>query len=310
MSVARIMRLGQLAMRILAVTVLMLVAAAALARPAAAQTFPALTGRVVDEANVIDPPVRAAIESELADLEARTTEQLVVVTIRSLQGLSIEDYGVRLGRQWQIGQKDRNNGVLLIIAPKERKVRIEVGYGLEGTLTDAETKLIIANTITPRFRANDFSGGIARGVDDIVRLLNHDTDAWQGNAAPRPAVFRQVMRGVGGVASYMPGDVIIFLGLFVLACGFSLLMLAWLWLVLPLLLHVGLWLGYVTPDRLRALAKRRAAWHFFSWYQPSVATAGGTSWSSGSSWSSSGSGGGFFSGGGGSFGGGGSSGSW
>jgi len=93
----------------------------------------------------------------------------------------------------------------------------------------------------------------------------------------------------------------------VLACGFSLLMLGWLWLVLPLLLHIGMWLGRVSPDRLRALAKRRAAWHFFGWYAPSVTgTTGSSAWSSGSSWS----GDSLFSGGGGSFGGGGSSGSW
>ncbi|HEY1585316.1 MAG TPA: TPM domain-containing protein, partial [Polyangia bacterium] len=191
-------------------------AAAAVARPTAAQTFPALTGRVVDEAKVIDPPVRAAIEVELANLEARTTDQLVVVTVRSLQGLAIEDYGVRLGRQWQIGRKDKNNGVLLIVAPTERKVRIEVAYGLEGVLTDAQTKIIIESTITPRFRANDISGGIARGVDDIVRLLNGDTDAWQGVPPPRPKLFTRVMHGVGGFLSYMPIDVIFLVGLVLL----------------------------------------------------------------------------------------------
>src|SRR5580704_8621244 len=178
---------------------------AALTLVAAAQTFPPLTGRVVDEAGVLDPPVRAAIDSDLADLETRTTDQLVVVTVRSLQGLTIEDYGVRLGRQWGIGQKDKNNGALLIVAPKDRKVRIEVGYGLEGVLTDAQTKLIIENTIIPRFRANDMAGGIARGVDEIVRLLDGDAATWQGHAAPaRPALFTRLMRGIGGIVSFMP----------------------------------------------------------------------------------------------------------
>ena len=128
----------------------------------------------------------------------------MVVTLTSLQGLTIEDYGVRLGRQWQIGRKDKNNGVLLIVAPQERKVRIEVGYGLEGVLTDAQTKLIIENAITPRFRANDMSGGIARGVDGIIGLLNGDTDGWQGHAAPaRPRLFTRTMHGIGGIVSYM-----------------------------------------------------------------------------------------------------------
>jgi uncharacterized protein len=110
----------------------------------AAQTlsFPSLTGRVVDEANLFDPAARAALTETLAGLESKTTNQLVVVTLKSLQGTSIEDYGYQLGRKWQIGQRDKNNGALLIVVPNERKVRIEVGYGLEGTLTDALTKLI------------------------------------------------------------------------------------------------------------------------------------------------------------------------
>src|SRR3984957_9042088 len=110
-------------------------------------TFPALSGRVVDEAGILDAAARAALTQSLADLEQKTTDQLVVVTLKSLQGTSIEDYGYQLGRRWQIGQKEKNNGVLLIVAPSERKVRIEVGYGLEGTLTDAISKLIIEDSI-------------------------------------------------------------------------------------------------------------------------------------------------------------------
>ena len=102
-----------------------------------------------------------------------------MVTLKSLQGTSIEDYGYQLGRHWQIGQKDKNNGVLLIVAPNERKVRIEVGYGLEGTLTDAVSRFIIDNSILPRFRANDFPGGIKRGVDDIVQVLTGDAEEWK-----------------------------------------------------------------------------------------------------------------------------------
>jgi uncharacterized membrane protein YgcG len=122
----------------------------------------------------------------LADLEAKTTDQLVVVTLKSLQGTSIEEYGVELGRRWQIGQKEKNNGALLIVAPNERKVRIEVGYGLGGALTDAVSRLIIENAILPRFRAGDFAGGIARGVDDIISVLSGDAEEWQRQAAKRP----------------------------------------------------------------------------------------------------------------------------
>ena len=141
---------------------------------------------MVDEANILDPATRAALTQKLAELEAKTTDQLVVVTLRSLQGTSIEDFGVELGRQWRIGQRDKNNGVLLIVAPSERKVRIEVGYGLEGTLTDAVSKLIIENAIVPRFRANDIPGGITRGVDDIVSVLTGDAEEWKQRAAKRP----------------------------------------------------------------------------------------------------------------------------
>src|SRR2546423_1610627 len=153
---------------------------------AAALDFPSLSGRVVDDANILDQTTRAALTQKLADLETKTTDQLVVVTLRSLQGTSIEDFGVELGRVWQIGQKDKNNGVLLIVAPNERKVRIEVGYGLEGALTDAVSRLIIANAIAPRFRENDFAGGISRGVDDIISVLTGDAEEWKARAEQRP----------------------------------------------------------------------------------------------------------------------------
>src|SRR5262245_26912992 len=151
-----------------------------------ALTFPELTGRVVDDAGILDPATNAALERKLADFETKTTGQLVVVTLKSLQGTSIEDYGYQLGRHWQIGQKDKNTGALLIVAPNERKVRIEVGYGFEGTLTDAVSKLIIENSIIPRLRANDCAGGIGRGVDDIIQAVSVDSEEWK---APLPLIF-------------------------------------------------------------------------------------------------------------------------
>ena len=154
--------------------------------PALALDFPALSGRVVDDAGILDEGTRAALTQKLAEFEAKTTDQFVVVTLKSLQGTSIEDFGVELGRHWQIGQRDKNNGVLLIVAPNERRVRIEVGYGLEGALTDAVSRLIIENGITPRFRAGDFAGGITRGVDDIISVLSGDAEEWKARAARRP----------------------------------------------------------------------------------------------------------------------------
>src|SRR5205807_7822021 len=120
-----------------------------------------------------------AIETKLADLEAKSGIQLVVATVKSLEGQEIEPYANELFRKWQLGEKAKNNGVLLLVAPNEKRVRIEVGYGLEGTLTDALSKVIIANAIAPRFKTGDFSGGIARGVDDIITVLNTDPSAWE-----------------------------------------------------------------------------------------------------------------------------------
>jgi uncharacterized protein len=142
-------------------------------------TFPSLTGRIVDQANIISSEARSAIEPKLADLEAKSGIQLVVATVNSLEGQEIEPYANELFRNWKLGEKAKNNGVLLLVAPNERRVRVEVGYGLEGTLTDALSKVIIVNAIAPRFKSGDFSGGITRGVDDIITVLTTDASEWQ-----------------------------------------------------------------------------------------------------------------------------------
>lgn len=144
---------------------------------AAAPTFPELTGRVVDLANLLDPQAEASLSADLAALETKSSDQIVVVTLPSLQGYAIEDFGYQLGRHWGIGQKGKDNGALLIVAPSERKVRIEVGYGLEPHLTDAMSTLIIQNAILPRFRQGDFQGGILAGVRDMTDVVTGDADA-------------------------------------------------------------------------------------------------------------------------------------
>jgi uncharacterized protein len=133
------------AVRAIVPAALALIASFVLATAAAASApvFPALTGRVVDDANVLSPPTREALTAKLEALESKTSRQLVVVTVPSLQGYAIEDYGYQLGRAWGIGEKGKNNGALLIVAPNERKVRVEVGYGLEGVLTDALSEVIL-----------------------------------------------------------------------------------------------------------------------------------------------------------------------
>lgn len=159
---------------------LMLCVALALCTVAAvALTFPPLTGRIVDQANIISQQTREALEPKLADLEQKSGIQLVVATVRSLEGQEIEPYANQLFRFWKLGEKKANNGVLLLVAPTERRVRIEVGYGLEGTLTDALAAVIISNAIAPRFKAGDFSDGISRGVDDIITVLTTDESEWQ-----------------------------------------------------------------------------------------------------------------------------------
>lgn len=137
----------------------------------AALDFPALTGRVVDNANLLSPDLEGRITKQLEQHEAATSNQVVVVTLPSLQDTSIEDYGYQLGRHWALGQAERNNGILLIVAPNQRKVRIEVGYGLEGDLPDAVSKAIIEQEILPAFRNSDFPGGITAGVDAILAAI-------------------------------------------------------------------------------------------------------------------------------------------
>jgi uncharacterized protein len=141
--------------------------------------YPPLTGRVVDQANVITAQSRDALETKLKELEDKSSIQLVVAAVKSLQGSDIETYANGLFRFWKLGQAQKNNGVLLLVAPAEHKVRIEVGYGLEGTLTDALSSVIIASAIIPRFKVGDFSGGIERGVDGIINVLSGDSAGWQ-----------------------------------------------------------------------------------------------------------------------------------
>ncbi|WP_434580112.1 TPM domain-containing protein [Pseudomonas sp. Z1-6] len=133
--------------------------------------FPALTGRVVDSAQMLEPSVRTQLDAQLKAHEQASGEQLVVVTLPDLQGASIEDFGYQLGRHWGIGQQDKNNGALLIVARDDRKLRIEVGYGLEDRLTDAQSSVIINQVITPAFKTGNFNKGISDGVAAMLVVL-------------------------------------------------------------------------------------------------------------------------------------------
>ena len=177
-------------LRPIAALILAVLVGAALAQSAAADpNFPTLSGRVVDQANVLSPDTRSALTAKLKDLEEKSGIQLVVATVKSLEGDDIEPYANALFRAWKLGEKQKNNGVLLLVAPNEHKARIEVGYGLEGTLTDALSKIIITNAMAPRFKTGDFGGGIERGVDDIVTVLTTDSSEWEKR--PQLRIVRQ-----------------------------------------------------------------------------------------------------------------------
>jgi uncharacterized protein len=144
--------------------------------------FPRLTGRVVDDAGILTDSTRAALTDMLAQHERETGNQVVVVTLKDLQGYTIEDFGYQLGRKWGIGQKGKNNGVLLIVAPNEHRVRIEVGYGLEGTLTDAIGRTIIDNYILPSFKRGDYNAGVLAGTTSMLRVLGGSSPKLGGPA--------------------------------------------------------------------------------------------------------------------------------
>jgi len=248
-----------------------------LASPALASEpkFPTLTGQVVDDAGILNLTTRNELTDMLAAQERATGEQVVVVTLNSLQGLSIEDYGYQLGRFWGIGQKGKNNGVLLIVAPNERKVRIEVGYGLEGTLTDATSRTIIENDILPGFKRGDYNAGVVAGTTSILRVLG-------GQSAPMAHSFFNDH----------------FVAIRIL---FNLL----IWMII-LAIKVTAWRN--APKRLVVPDSDDGA--YWGTYRPAP---GSDDPDSGAYWGPGvypGGGGGGFSGGGGSFGGGGASGSW
>ncbi len=250
----------------------LLSAAVAMADP----KFPALTGRIVDEAALLSADDKRALELDLKALEEKSTDQLVIYTTRSLQGYPIEDFGYRLGRFWQIGQKGKNNGVILIVAPSDRKVRIEVGRGLEPQLTDLMSKLIVENAILPAFRRNDFAGGIKAGVRDIRDVLLGDAEAVKQRA-------KTAAKRSPNSSTFMPVAILAILILFAFTV---------IWMQSVQTAH---------PGRLGRDRRRSSD----PWGSSSSGWGG---WSSGGG--SSGGGGGGFSGGGGDFGGGGSSGSW
>jgi uncharacterized protein len=266
----------------------------ALAAPAAAQTFPQLTGRVVDQAHLLTPAQVADLSSKSEALEAQSGRQFVIATVNSLEGYPIEDYAYRLGRAWKIGSAKNNDGVLLLVAPNERKVWIATGYGAGGFMTDAMAGVITREAILPHFKQNppDYGGGIEAGADAIIKQMSLPPDEAQKNIAQADQAQQQRQHSGG---SPLP---VIF---WAMVIGFVVLS------------HFRRSRGRRYRHRHGAISPWVVLWGLNELSRGSRGGSwgGGSSWDSGGGW---GGGGGFsgggFSGGGGSFGGGGAGGSW
>ena len=268
-----------------------------LAAPVMAQpVFPELTGRVVDEANIIPDADEAALTAKLEALETQSQRQFVIATLPDLQGYDIADYGYQLGREWGIGDAQRNDGVLLLVAPNDRKTRIEVGYGLEPVLTDGLSTLIVQKQMLPLFREGDYPGGINAAADTIIQQLTLPEEEARA-IADKAAAERQT--GSGKKAS-IDFPTIIFLGFFLL------------FVILPMLRSGG---RRGKRYRRNGTLTGSGVGDIILWEVGSAVLRGamngdndGGGWGGGSS--GGGFGGGGFGGGGGSFGGGGASGGW
>lgn len=242
-------------------------------RPSFAEdmALPALTGRVIDRAEILSPATEEALSARLAEHEKATTNQIVIVTLPDLMNRSIEDWGLMLGRGWGIGHADKNNGVILLVAPRERELRIEVGYGLEGDLTDAAASRIIRDEIVPYFKAGDMETGILAGVDAIIGTLDK-------TYVPRPVTGEtKASKGIDKLGPYVALLPFLFIFFVIMATS---------------------WRREWDPDKKR-----------YRWSHDSSSWSSGSTGLS-SSGSSRSFGGGGFSGGRGSFGGGGASGKW
>jgi uncharacterized protein len=289
---------------------------------------PYLTGRVVDNAEILKPDTRKRLADELRQHEQRTTNQVAVLTVPTLQGESVEEYAVRVFEHWKLGKKGKDNGVLVVVAPQDRRMRIEVGYGLEGVLPDATAARIIRNVMTPRFKDGDYDGGIAQGVDAIVAQL----EGKEAPAAAEPAASRgdefikapdmplheKILMG-----AFIFGIIGLFTVVGIVTPGmgwFLYLFLIPFWAMFPVMIFGSGITFYILIAYLIGFPIAKLLVSGTDWFKEAnrnmgrkgYARTGGFTWgagsssSGGSSWSSSGG----FSGGGGSSGGGGASGSW
>jgi uncharacterized protein len=302
----------------------LLFAACITATPALALDVPYLSGRVVDNAEILSPAARERITQQLKAHEDASTNQIAVLTVPALEGDSIEDFAVRVFEEWKLGGKEADNGVLVVVAPQDRRMRIEVGYGLEGTLTDVVASRIIRDVMTPRFKAGDFDGGVEQGVQAIVQVLNGGAAEWA--SAPSPQQESEFFEGpplslperilFGGFIFGIIG-LFTLIGIMTPGVGWFLyFFLIPFWSMFPIVVvgvenALKILVVYLVGYPLLKLILRRTEWYKRASKSTGMKGGGGfggfSVGSGGGSWSS---GGGGFSGGGGSSGGGGASGGW
>lgn len=318
------------------VAILFLVVMPVLSGTSLALDIPYLSGRITDNAELLDATTRRELRARMSSHEQATGNQIAVLTVPTLDGENLEDYANKVFRAWGLGQKDRNNGVLLLVAPAERRLRIEVGYGLEGTLTDLVASRIIQNIITPHFRHGDFNKGISEGVHAIIAQLSGEAIV---DTSPAPAPKTPVSTGekqdrffsgpdLGWaerllIGAFIFGIIGLFTGVALFTPGvgwFLYFFLIPFWAMFPIVVigtsaTVVVFLGYLIGFPIAKVMLSRRDWYkkarqdLRSKGRASIGgfTIGSGSSGGSSSWSS---GGGGFSGGGGSSGGGGASGSW
>ncbi|MEO8849164.1 MAG: TPM domain-containing protein [Casimicrobiaceae bacterium] len=306
-----------------------------LAPATCAADVPYLTGRVVDNAEILKPATRDELDRLLQAHESATTDQIAILTTRSLGGESIEQYAQQVFSAWKLGQKGKDNGILLVVAPSEHKMRIEVGYGLEGSLPDVIAARIIRDIMTPPFKSGDYDAGVQKGAAAIVAQLEGRGDSLglsSGVASDAPHALLQF----DAPSNTIPWPMRILVGCFVFGIiglftvvgvmtpgvgWFLYLFLIPFWAMFPLFIIGGrptlmLLATYVIGFPVAKLIAMRQPWYAKAaadLKRTGTAHVGGMVLTSGGSSGSSGSfggGGGGFSGGGGSSGGGGASGSW
>lgn len=293
--------------------------ALALSATLTAQSFPKPNGYINDFADILDDNVEQELNTLVHDIETRTTAEIAVATVRSLDGMSVEEYANRMFKQWGIGKKGLDNGILVLVAPNERKMRIEVGYGLEPILPDGLAGEIINTQMTPRFKNGDYAGGIRGGIRQIANILRvkhvvtpaeraRIAKAQQGPTwvlVPFMAMFVAVGAVMFGIGWTTKSILAVLIGLVFGGFPFLISLSVEFWGSVLMLIPVAAIAGHFGMRHGRRISKDNEKWTFGG----KGSGPGGSGFWSGSSHSSS-SGGGSSSFGGGSSGGGGASGSW